>query len=238
MTNSCGCETDSSALRPAIGARSPTSAGPRSARSTGCATTSTGSRAGNPRPALVVVDDAGLDAVAQLRRARAPLAPGRELPARARRRPGDRVLIMLGNVVPLWETMLAVIRLGAVMIPATTLLAARRPRRPPRARRGQGGDRRRRARAALRGPRRRAASGSPSAAAPPAGSRTPRATAAAPRVRAGGADPGRRPAAALFHVRHHRAAEAGRAHPRELPGRPPVDAATGWASGPATCTST
>jgi len=36
--------------------------------------------------------------------------------------PGDRVLIMLGNVVPLWETMLAVIRLGAVMIPATTLL--------------------------------------------------------------------------------------------------------------------
>ena len=35
---------------------------------------------------------------------------------------GDRVLIMLGNVVPLWETMLATIRLGAVMIPATTLL--------------------------------------------------------------------------------------------------------------------
>ena len=29
---------------------------------------------------------------------------------------------MLGNVVPLWETMLAVIKLGAVMIPATTLL--------------------------------------------------------------------------------------------------------------------
>ncbi|TCO80841.1 acetyl-CoA synthetase [Plasticicumulans lactativorans] len=35
---------------------------------------------------------------------------------------GDRVLIMLGNVVPLWETMLAAIKLGAVMIPATTLL--------------------------------------------------------------------------------------------------------------------
>lgn len=29
---------------------------------------------------------------------------------------------MLGNVVPLWETMLAAIRLGAVIIPATTLL--------------------------------------------------------------------------------------------------------------------
>jgi acetyl-CoA synthetase len=35
---------------------------------------------------------------------------------------GDRVLIMLSNVVPLWESMLAVIKLGAVMIPATTLL--------------------------------------------------------------------------------------------------------------------
>ncbi|MET7281070.1 AMP-binding protein [Kribbella sp. NPDC005582] len=37
-------------------------------------------------------------------------------------KPGDRVLIVLGNVVPLWETMLACIRAGAVMIPATTLL--------------------------------------------------------------------------------------------------------------------
>jgi len=35
---------------------------------------------------------------------------------------GDRLLIMLPNCVPLWETMLAAIRLGAVMIPATTLL--------------------------------------------------------------------------------------------------------------------
>ncbi|HLN23327.1 MAG TPA: AMP-binding protein, partial [Patescibacteria group bacterium] len=35
---------------------------------------------------------------------------------------GDVVLIMLGNVVPLWEVMLACIKLGAVMIPATTLL--------------------------------------------------------------------------------------------------------------------
>jgi acetyl-CoA synthetase len=36
--------------------------------------------------------------------------------------PGDRVLIVLGNTVPLWETMLGCIRAGAVMIPATTLL--------------------------------------------------------------------------------------------------------------------
>lgn len=35
---------------------------------------------------------------------------------------GDRLLAMLGNVVPLWEIMLAAIKLGAVIIPATTLL--------------------------------------------------------------------------------------------------------------------
>jgi acetyl-CoA synthetase len=34
----------------------------------------------------------------------------------------DRVLIVLGNQVELWETMLGCIRAGAVMIPATTLL--------------------------------------------------------------------------------------------------------------------
>ena len=35
---------------------------------------------------------------------------------------GDRILLMLGNVVPLWETMLAAMKLGAVVIPASTLL--------------------------------------------------------------------------------------------------------------------
>jgi acetyl-CoA synthetase len=37
-------------------------------------------------------------------------------------RRGDRVLLMLGNELPLWELMLACIKLGAVMIPASTLL--------------------------------------------------------------------------------------------------------------------
>ena len=37
-------------------------------------------------------------------------------------RRGDVVLLMLGNELPLWETMLAAIKLGAVLIPASTLL--------------------------------------------------------------------------------------------------------------------
>ncbi len=37
---------------------------------------------------------------------------------------GDHLLLLLGNVVPLWETMLAAIKLGVVIIPATTLLTA------------------------------------------------------------------------------------------------------------------
>ncbi|HMA30980.1 MAG TPA: AMP-binding protein, partial [Casimicrobiaceae bacterium] len=35
---------------------------------------------------------------------------------------GDRVLLMLGNELALWETMLAAMKLGAVVIPATALL--------------------------------------------------------------------------------------------------------------------
>ena len=37
--------------------------------------------------------------------------------------PGDRILLMLSNQVELWDVMLAAIKLGAVVIPATTLLA-------------------------------------------------------------------------------------------------------------------
>jgi len=77
---------------------------------------------GNGRPALRVVDDAGLDQVlsfAELARRSNQVANFLALQGVGA---GDRVLIMLGNVVALWETMLAAIKLGAVMIPATTLL--------------------------------------------------------------------------------------------------------------------
>jgi acetyl-CoA synthetase len=77
---------------------------------------------GNDAPALRVVSDAVPERVlsfAQLGRRSAQVA--HFLTAQGLG-PGDRVLLMLGNVVPLWETMLAAIRLGAVIVPATTLL--------------------------------------------------------------------------------------------------------------------
>ena len=78
--------------------------------------------AGNARPALRVVDDAGRDltlSFADLARRSNQVA---NFLSESGVRPGDRMLIMLGNVVALWEVMLAAIKLGAVMIPATTLL--------------------------------------------------------------------------------------------------------------------
>ena len=80
--------------------------------------------AGNDRPALRVVDDAGRDqslSYAELAHRSNQVA---NFLVSLGVGPGDRVLIMLGNVVALWETMLAAIKLGAVMIPATTLLQA------------------------------------------------------------------------------------------------------------------
>jgi acetyl-CoA synthetase len=78
--------------------------------------------AGNDRPALRVVDDAGGDeclSFADLARRSNQVA---NFLTALGVGPGDRVLIMLGNVVALWEVMLATIKLGAVMIPASTLL--------------------------------------------------------------------------------------------------------------------
>jgi acetyl-CoA synthetase len=39
-------------------------------------------------------------------------------------RRGDRLLLMLGNIAPLWEIILAAMKLGVVIIPASTLLGA------------------------------------------------------------------------------------------------------------------
>src|SRR6202789_1583823 len=79
---------------------------------------------GNDGPALRVVDDAGLDRALRFAALASRSNQVANFLASHGVGPGDRVLIMLGNVVALWETMLAAIKLGAVMIPATTLLQA------------------------------------------------------------------------------------------------------------------
>ncbi len=77
---------------------------------------------GNAKPALWIVDeDAG-----ETRLSFAQLSERSNRIAHYLRglgvRRGDRILLMLGNVVPLWECMLAAMKLGAVVVPATTLL--------------------------------------------------------------------------------------------------------------------
>jgi acetyl-CoA synthetase len=77
---------------------------------------------GNSRPALRIVDDAGVETALSFA----------ELSERSNRvanflrglgaRRGDRLLLMLGNMAPLWETMLAAMKLGVVVVPATLQL--------------------------------------------------------------------------------------------------------------------
>lgn len=77
----------------------------------------------NAAPALHIVEESGTEArlsYAELSRRSSQVA--NFLVGRGTRA-GDRILLMLGNEVPLWETMLAAIKIGAVVIPATTLLS-------------------------------------------------------------------------------------------------------------------
>ena len=76
----------------------------------------------NDAPALWIVGEDGSDA-------RFSFAEMASRSARAANflrglgvRRGDRILMMLGNELALWETMLAAMKLGAVVIPATALL--------------------------------------------------------------------------------------------------------------------
>ena len=74
------------------------------------------------RVALVIVEEDGTETrrtYAQLSRRSSQLATW--LRSRGVRR-GDRVILMLGNQVELWETMLACTKLGAPMIPTTVML--------------------------------------------------------------------------------------------------------------------
>jgi acetyl-CoA synthetase len=78
--------------------------------------------AGNNRPALRVVEEDGREATrtfAELSSSSNRVANW--LRSRGVRR-GDRVLVMLGNQIELWEVLLATMKLGAVVTPASTLL--------------------------------------------------------------------------------------------------------------------
>lgn len=78
--------------------------------------------AGNDKPALWIVEESGEERTISF----AEMSHRSNQVANWLRglgvRRGHRILLMLGNEVPLWETILAAIKLGAVIIPATTLL--------------------------------------------------------------------------------------------------------------------
>lgn len=79
---------------------------------------------GNHRPALIVVRDGGAEKTKFAEMADRSKRVARWLQDHGAKR-GERILVMLTNMTPLWETMLAAIRLGLVVIPATPQLTAR-----------------------------------------------------------------------------------------------------------------
>jgi len=74
------------------------------------------------RPALRIVSDDGSDVSVSFGSMSARSAQVANWLRGLGVRRGDRVLLMLGNVAPLWEVILAAMKLGAVIIPASTLL--------------------------------------------------------------------------------------------------------------------
>jgi acetyl-CoA synthetase len=78
---------------------------------------------GNQRTALRIVGDTGVESLTFAEIADRSRRVARYLRDAGVER-GDRILVMLTNVAPLWETMLAALRLGAVVIPATTQLTS------------------------------------------------------------------------------------------------------------------
>jgi len=79
--------------------------------------------AGNARPALAVLDDDGTLEVRTFQEIAERSSQVASFFQSLGMKRGDRLLLMLGNEVPLWETVLACMKLGVVVIPATTLLA-------------------------------------------------------------------------------------------------------------------
>ena len=79
--------------------------------------------AGNARPALAVLEDDGTLEVRTFQELSERSSQVASFFQALGMKRGDRLLLMLGNEVPLWEAFLACMKLGVVVIPATTLLA-------------------------------------------------------------------------------------------------------------------
>ncbi|HUJ25067.1 MAG TPA: AMP-binding protein [Myxococcales bacterium] len=73
---------------------------------------------GNSRPALRLVQESGETKVSFAELSDRSTRVASWLRERGVQ-PGDRVLLMLGNALPLWETMLACMKLGAVVVPTS-----------------------------------------------------------------------------------------------------------------------
>ena len=78
---------------------------------------------GNPAPALRILEESGVEASLTYAQLAARSNQVANFLVRNGAKKGDRMLLMLGNEIPLWEAMLAAIKLGVVVIPATTLLS-------------------------------------------------------------------------------------------------------------------
>ena len=78
--------------------------------------------AGNARPALWILNEDGTEFKASFAEMRVRANRAANFLRALGVKRGDRILLMLGNVPALWEVMLAAIKLGAVLIPSTTLL--------------------------------------------------------------------------------------------------------------------
>ena len=78
---------------------------------------------GNDAPALRILEESGAEASLTYAQLSARSNQVAHFLQRHGAVKGHRVLLMLGNEVPLWEVMLASIKLGLVVIPATTLLS-------------------------------------------------------------------------------------------------------------------